>query len=96
MKQKRASPVQLQDRKEVFQELSSSEEKNPHSVCSVSLYWRWDLRHWKCQWQKHVTPQNSNATVDEWGSKLVVGSCGFKDKIYSFCKRTKSNSELSH
>lgn len=40
MKQKTASQVQPQERKEELQGVSSSEEKEyPHSVCFVNLYW---------------------------------------------------------
>lgn len=98
MKQKTASRVQPRERKEELQVVSSSEEKkNIHILSVLSVFTeRLDLRHWKCQWQRDVRPQKNNATVYEWGSKVVVvvGGCIFKGEMYFFCKRTKSNSEL--
>lgn len=51
------------------------------SVLSV-LIGRWNLRHWKCQRQRYMRPQSKNATVYEWGSKVVVvGGCVFKEEM---------------
>jgi len=69
-----------------LQGVSSSEEKKKRKIHILSVLsvftGRQDLRHWKCQWQRDVKPWNNNATLYEWGSKVIaVEGCVFKDEV---------------